>query len=410
MLTRTVLVVEDHDRVRRALAAELRRADFKTLEAADGEQGWEEFCSGQPDLVITDLVMPTCDGQSFLERIVAESSVPVIMYSSRGTIRAAVDALKAGAVDFLPSEDATIDDIVSRARAAIESHRNQSGHQQLEEQLVGSSSQVRRLRQGITSVLHLPDPVLVIGEPGSGRGEIVEILHSLSGETSAKLREIPCTREPGSLPIEGEGPVFLRDIDRLEEGAQGAWARHLVRYRQSASNNTSRVFASTSLSLHSLESAGFHQGLFRLLSPCALLVPSLRARTEDLGVIAETLVERFARRVEREVTLTSEARQLIQLREWPGNLAQLSRVLQRAVTFSHGRTIQAGNLKEILAEEELNASQFRDERNNREREALIRTMRETGGNVKRTAEILGKSRAAIYRLLEKHRASSVDFR
>ena len=112
----------------------------------------------------------------------------------------------------------------------------------------------------------------------------------------------------------------------------------------------------------------------------------------------------------RRVTLSGEAQQLIEIREWPGNLAQLSRVLRRAFTFSRGRVVQAEELREILAEEELSASHFRNEHNERERETLIRTMRETGGNVKRSAEIMGKSRAAIYRLLEKHRASSIDFR
>ncbi len=412
----TVLVVEDHARVRRALAAELRRADFQTLEAADGEQGWKEFLRSRPDLVITDLVMPVRDGQSFLERITAESTVPVLMYSSRGTIRAAVDALKAGAVDFMSSEDTTIDDIVSRARAAIESRRNQNGQILIEEHLVGKSQGIQRLREGIRSVAPLSDPVLVIGEPGSGRGRVVRILHALSDggrqhrPDGRGLHEVDCPHRPDSLPEEGEASFFLRDVDRLGEDAQASWARHLVRLQRSDKARSGRVFASTSLSLRSLRDSGFHHGLFRLMSPCALHVPSIRSRTQDLEVIVDTLVEQFATGAGRRVTLSGEAQQLVEMREWPGNLAQLSRVLRRAFTFSRGRVVQVEELREILAEEELSASHFRNEYNERERETLIRTMRETGGNVKRSAEIMGKSRAAIYRLLEKHRASSIDFR
>jgi len=150
--------------------------------------------------------------------------------------------------------------------------------------------------------------------------------------------------------------------------------------------------------------------LFRLLSPHALAVPSLRDRKGDLGAIADALVEQFARAAQREVALSEDARDLVIASTWPGNLAQISRVLSRAVTFSPGRVIQSDDMKVLIAEGELSVSHFRREHANRERESLIRTMHETGGNIKRTAEILGKSRAAIYRLLEKHRTSGVDFR
>jgi DNA-binding response OmpR family regulator len=100
------------DRLRQALCIELVDAGFKVVEAANGEEALEQFRASNPDVVITDLVMPECDGQQLLERLKSESDVPVLLFSSQGSVQSAVAALKSGANDFLSSSDVSVEEIV----------------------------------------------------------------------------------------------------------------------------------------------------------------------------------------------------------------------------------------------------------------------------------------------------------
>ncbi len=398
----TVLVVEDHERIRRALCVELKRADFQVLEAGDGELGWEQFRRHDPDLVITDLVMPRCDGQAFLERVAAESDVPVLLYSSRANVRSAVDAMKAGATDFLASEDASIEDIVDSARSAILS-RHQSGHADLlGKHLVGESPAINQLRKRIAFLAPLRTPVLVLGEAGTGRDTAARLLHEVGGPDRPSLLVVDCELTPDTMPSESQVPVYLREVEHLSLDSQQAWARHLAAELRNSRFSDFRVIASTTLTRAAFESSGIHETLRKVFSPHLLPVPKLQERVGDVPTLANRLVETIAREMGRKVSLAPECADLLEGRLWPGHVRELGDVLSRAVAFSPGRVVQASLLEEILSERTLGVEHFRTERDRSEREQLIAAMRETGGNIKRTAEMLGKSRPAVYRLIKKH--------
>ena len=131
-------------------------------------------------------------------------------------------------------------------------------------------------------------------------------------------------------------------------------------------------------------------------------MPTLQERSGDLALLVDRLVAQLADGGGRQISLSNASRNLLEGQHWPGQVAQLNEVLGRAVAFSPGREIQTELLEEILKEGQLSVDQIRSESNKRERELLISTMQETGGNIKRTAEILGKSRPAIYRSLKKY--------
>jgi two-component system response regulator GlrR len=124
---------------------------------------------------------------------------------------------------------------------------------------------------------------------------------------------------------------------------------------------------------------------------------------EDVGDVATALLGAIGERVHRRVRLPPEARALLARRSWPGNVRELEEVLERAVAFTRGRSIRVELLEEVLADLEGSVAAIREERRRRERAEILAAIRASGGNVTRVAERFGKSRAAIYRLMERHR-------
>jgi len=174
-----VLVVDDQLRARRLLVTELRDAGFEVSEAGNGEEGWEAFRSRRPDVVITDMVMPRADGLELLKRIRAQSEVPVILFTGYGTPQAAANAFKAGADDFVCSPDVEIDDLVALVSDAISGSAPAEARPALESRLVGKSRAIARVRERLSGLAPLETPVLLVGEPGTGRDTAARILHDL---------------------------------------------------------------------------------------------------------------------------------------------------------------------------------------------------------------------------------------
>ena len=397
----SVLVVDDQPGVRRALSVELSRADFDVIEARDGLEGWDQFREHQPDLVITDLVMPRSDGQEFLERIAAESDVPVLLYSSRATVRTAVDAIRAGAIDFLSAADSSIEEIVESARRAVQSRRSQNESILISNNLVGSSDAMNRLRERVQYQLPLRTPLLVLGQPGTGRRSVVRLVHELGGEVD-EIEMVECALEPDRRPEDTTGPVYLRGIEHLSVDTQRAWAEELSIHESRSFQECRRLYASSVPAVATIGQSKISEDLCRKLRPHSLTLPTLQERHGDIPELAEALVQDLAKAVRRDVRLSRGAHKLLEGQNWPGQLHQLRELLQKAVTYSPGREIQEPLVQELLRENELSIGQFRSEHSRQERERLINAMRETGGNIRRTAELLDKSRPAVYRLLKKY--------
>jgi DNA-binding NtrC family response regulator len=398
----SVLVVDDQTRVRHALAVELGRADFEVIEAADGLEGWDKFCQHQPDLVITDLVMPVGDGQQLLEKITADSNVPVLLYSSCATVRSAVNAIRVGAVDFLSSADSTIEEIVASAKDAIRSRDPNGCAAVLRQKLVGESAAMKRLRERILVVVSLRTPVFVLGEPGTDKDAVVRVLHDLDASREGELCIVDCAQNSDAAAFDSDAAVFLRNVESLTVGVQADWAQVLAQREARMFDLGPRMFASSTRAATSHDRSSMHEELRKRLSPNPLMVPTLQERSGDLPELVVAMVLELAQIAGREVCLSEASKTWLEGRNWPGQEAQLKEVLRRAVAFSPGREIQTKLLEEILSESELSVAQFRNEQGRQERERLIATMHTTGGNIKRTAELLGKSRPAVYRLLKKY--------
>lgn len=268
----------------------------------------------------------------------------------------------------------------------------------LEQHLIGSSPALRRLRSQLRGLAGLPFPVLFTGEPGSGRRQAARALHAAGPLASAPLLELDA-RDP--LPREGlpaRGSLILVGVERLPEEAQSYWSR-IARGRALGP----RLLATASASFPSLAPGDFDPELLAVLLRFGVQVPPLRRRRGDVPELARHFAADTARELGRPGQRLSELA-LAVLREanWHENVAELRRVIERTLAFSTGGEVSGEEIAAVLSEVRPSVDALRERHRVEEREMLLRALADHGGNIARAAHSLGRSRAALYRLAEKH--------
>lgn len=399
----TVLVVDDQQLPRQALSSELEDAGFAVVEARDGEEAWGAFVSDEPDVVISDVVMPRADGIDLLTRIRAMSEVPVILFTSQGTAKAAATAFKSGADDFICSRDVEIEDLVAVVANAARGTESAPDAALLEDQLAGRSRAMVRTREHLAGLAALRTPVLVSGEPGTGRRTAIRILSELGHTNGAAIVDVDA--EGFELDAGAPEPrvVHLHNIEEFPGRAQTYWTERIETLAARHFCDGPRILASSVEPLSVLgQNEKFSRGMGRILLRFALELPPLRSLDSDLSLIADVLVQRVATSLGRRTKLSPAARKLLAQQRWRGNVSELERVIERAVAYSSGRQVRRETIADVLSEQAESLESFRELGSKREREQLVALLQETGGNVTHTADAMERSRSAIYRMIEKH--------
>jgi DNA-binding NtrC family response regulator len=199
------------------------------------------------------------------------------------------------------------------------------------------------------------------------------------------------------------GAIQLEDIERFSPELQSYWCEQVAKAESDGFRDGPRIFASSSSPAVRANAEGeICRELRSMLQRFSLDLPPLRAIPDDIPAIADSMVQRIGRDVGRRVRLSRSARAHLATGDWPGNHRQLSRVLERALVFTRGRQIRRDVVQEVMAELEHSVSSIRERRRAQERRAVMRAIEETGGNISQTAHRLGRSRSAIYRLIEKY--------
>ena len=269
----------------------------------------------------------------------------------------------------------------------------------LEQHLIGNSPALRRLRSQLRGLGSLPFPVLFAGEPGSGRRQAARALHAAGPLAAAPLVELDA-RDP--LPREGlpaRGSLILVGVDRLPEEAQSYWSR-IARGRALGP----RLLATAPVSFAArVTPDAFDPELLAALLRFSVHVPPLRHRRGDVAELACHFAAQTARELGRPGQRLSEAA-VAALREahWFENVAGLRRVVERTLAFSTGGEVSGEEVAAVLSEARPSVEALRERHRVEERETLLRALADHGGNIARAAHSLGRSRAALYRLAEKH--------
>jgi len=275
----------------------------------------------------------------------------------------------------------------------------------IETALVGRSPAMRRLRQRLEGMAPLWVPVLLRGEPGTGRATAAALLHAWGPAAAGELVRIDAAAFTPERRLPAVATILLESVERLSRTAQAWWLARLGTAQLPGGERAIRWLATTADAPSLRELApDFDASLERTLQSFAIRLPPLRERTGDLPLLAAELCARAGRVLGRErVRASARALAILASCHWPGNVRELEDVLVRAIAFSPSPRLGRALIADVLAERGESIGGLRAERKAREREELLARLRATHGNVARTAESMGRSRTAVYRLIAKHR-------
>ena len=432
-----ILVVDDEPNVRKVLGAMLEQAGYLTTRAATGDEALGLVRAQDPDLVITDLKMPGMDGLGLLRRMKEGfPEIPVILLTAHGTVEAAVEAMKQGALDFLakPFDKTRVLEIVAKGlgqaeRARAEFQGPLAGGAPCG--IVGQTPGIEAVRRLIERVAPSPSTVLITGETGTGKELVAEALHRLSPRAPAPFIKINCgalpetlveaelfghergaftgaaQARPGRFELAHGGTLFLDEIGELPPAVQVKLLRVLqdgMVDRIGASQPRQvdvRLLAATHRDLQAeVERGRFRQDLLFRIRVIEIPVPPLRERLDDLPLLVEFFLDKQARRLgTARPPIGAEALSALRARTWPGNVRELENAVERAILLARGPALGSEDFGlEATAGAAAPAglkTASRQAAATAERRLIRAALEATGGNVTRAASRLGLSRRGL---------------
>ena len=445
-ITPRILIVEDEAAARDALVRLLELT--YAVEACETAEGAEDALGRfRPDVVLTDVRLPGASGLSLIPKVreMHPESVVIVM-TAYSSVETAVEAMRAGARDFVmkPVNFDALELIIQRE---IENQRTAIEVKHLREQLLerveddevwGHSAQMQSVLRTASDVASSMATVLITGESGSGKEVLARFLHRHSARGENAIVAVNCGAIPESL-VESElfghekgaftgatqtkigrferadgGTIFLDEIGELPSSMQVKLLR-VLQDRQiervggdHAIPADVRVIAATNRDLEAMmRESQFREDLYYRLNVIQIEMPPLRRRKTDIGTLWQRFVARFARREDLELPETApDAFHALYAYDWPGNVRELENVAERAVILARGATIQVAHLPPAVRERAgvTETSGIRipgSTMSEIERVAILKTLASTGGSTSKAAEILGISvRKIQYRLRE----------
>ncbi|MBI4574023.1 MAG: sigma-54-dependent Fis family transcriptional regulator [candidate division NC10 bacterium] len=433
-----VLVVDDDASARTLMERWLTAKGFDVLIAADGGQALETIRQEDPALVLLDLQMPRLSGLDVLRALREEDLDPtVIVVTAYGTLENAIEAMRAGAYDFItkPVDPKHLDVVVGKAleRETLRA-RNRHLRRTLEAREVSFVAEGPAMRRVVTvarQVAQASSTVLLLGESGTGKEVLARAIVRWSPRQDKPLVVVNCAAMPEQL-LESElfghvkgaftgaitprkglfeeahgGTLFLDEIGDMPPITQAKLLRVVEdgEVRRLGSNRPTRVdariLAATNRDLEAELRAGrFRQDLYFRLNVVAIRLPPLRERPEDLPLLVEHLLDHHARETKKgRKQLTPDALACLRSYSWPGNVRELSNVLERAVLLTTGAEISSGDLALPMGGDGGATGDddhpLRRASAQAEREAILQALQETGGNITRAAKRLGLSRYGL---------------
>jgi two-component system nitrogen regulation response regulator NtrX len=433
------LIVDDEPAIRASLAHILGDEGHRTTTCESGEEGIAQLAREEFDLIILDLWLPGIDGLNVLERIGGNGAPPVIVISGHGNVDAAVRATRLGAYDFL-EKPLSLERVLLTVGHALSDRklrdqvRDLRQRVTLEELLIGESEPMKRLEQQIRAAAPSNSRVLITGENGSGKEIVARTLHRLSHRAEQPFIDVNCAAIPREL-IESElfghrkgaftgaiddrkgkfeladgGTLFLDEIGDMSMEAQAKVLRVLQEqtFQRVGGAQTIkvdvRVIAATNKNLEAEIAAGtFRSDLYYRLAVVPIDVPPLRQRGNDIVLLAEHFLRRFAAETGApRKKLSSGAAAKLRGYGWPGNVRELRNVIERLAILLPGDTIDAEDVqlgaRDVMPEVPRNLT-LKEARDEFEKQYILGRLREFAGNVSKTAEALGVERSNLYRKL-----------
>jgi DNA-binding NtrC family response regulator len=429
----SILVVDDEKGQREIIATILSGAGYDVTTASSGEAALKFVADRHFDLVLTDYLMGGMSGLDLLRELTnIDRSIMVVLISAHGTVDTAVDAMRLGAFDYLqkPYDREKLLETVSRALGKLES---------LDSDIVSTSAEMDRVKKLILKIAKSNSTVLIRGESGTGKELIARAIHRNSNRSSEIFQAVNCAainenlleselfghekgsftgaigEKKGLFEVADGGTLFLDEIGELDVSLQAKLLRALQEKRIRRVGGTSeidvdvRVVAATNRDLLKMTEVGtFREDLYYRLNVLSIEVPPLRERPADLRALIDFFLAKHG--AGRKLSFSKEARAVIDMYPYPGNVRQLESAIERAVLLCEGDVIGIDDLPPemvgersiesrtavgatfVLPEDGVNFEEL-------EKSLIIQAMERTDNNITKAAKLLGLTfRTLQYRL------------
>lgn len=454
-----ILIVDDEDNVRRMLATAFSLLGHETHCASNGQAALNLFSDTRPDVVVMDIRMPELNGIDALKVMrTQQPRVPVILMTAYAEVETAVEALRCGAFDYVikPFDLDELNLVIQRAlqlQAMKQEIRNlhqalntswQWGH------ILTNSPAMLDICKDTAKIALSQANVLISGESGTGKELIARAIHYNSRRASGPFIKINCAALPESL-LESElfghekgaftgaqtlrqglferahqGTLLLDEVAEMPFSLQAKLLRILQEreFERIGGHQTIRVniriVAATNRDLQAMVKAGtFREDLFYRLNVIHLMLPPLRERQEDIGLLANHFLQKFSSENQRDIIeFDSTALALLTRWSWPGNIRELSNVVERAVVMSTGAVIFAEDLpapfhhpvstKTAFRQVQSGERNLKEEIKREEKRIIVQVLEQQQGNRTHSALMLGISRRALMYKLQEYGIDPAD--
>ncbi len=457
-----VLIVEDNSDAREAWTTLISSWGYRVDKAEDGERALQLIESSDPQILLLDLRLPKKDGLAVLREIRANGwQIPTIVISGEGDIDDAVQSIKLGAYDYLrkPVDPHHMEVLLNNLRTHLTvSKENQLLRRRLMDagelgQLIGQSLAMRRVMAAIDQVAPSSASIVIVGESGTGKELAARTIHELSPRSSGPYIAINCAalpetlmeselfghergaftgadrRREGCFELATGGTLLLDEIGEMKPELQAKLLRVLEerKVRRLGGNAEIpvdvRVLAATNRNLEGqLREGKFREDLYYRLNVFTIQLPTLRERIEDVPTLIEHFLQQLAPAAGKSVMgMEADCLELLKAQRWPGNVRQLRNVIERALIVTRGPMISTADLPEEITFDMPESvkpnppASFKPDNGHGhpaldvhvgmslsavKRELLLQTLKFTGGNKAKAAEILGVSLKTLYNHLK----------
>jgi len=448
----TILILDDEKSIVDLLSVVFRKAGFQVKSYPASADVLDLLKDEECDLLLSDIKMPRANGMDILEFMnLNRPEIPVIMITAYGSVKQAVEALKAGAFDYI-TKPFDVEELKIIVNNALEKRRLKQENVQLKKELedknsfgtmVGKSKMMREVYNIIEKVAGTDSTVLILGESGTGKELAARAVHSLSRRKDQTFTSINCAALPESL-LESElfghtkgsftgavsdkkgmfeaaqkGTLFLDEVAETSPLTQVKLFRALQERKIRRVGGTEeipvdvRIIAASNQDLKKrIEEGKFREELFYRLNVISFEMPALRKKVEDIPILVSQFLQKYCQQMGKKMKrLTPDVIGLLECYSWPGNVRELENVIERIVAIEDRETITPACLPvEIVSPRQTQDASF-SLKPNFDLEAhiaeitkkyIMEARRAAGGNLKRTASILGLSYRSLRYLIDKY--------
>ncbi len=448
MTKTSVLVVDDDAGMRDMLAARLTTRGFRIVICGSGSEAIEVIQRDDVDVVVSDVNMKAMDGVELCKRVLEHRpQLPVILITAFGSMDLAIQAIRAGAYDFLP-KPFEIDQLVLAIERGATLARLKDEVQRLRRAvaplgfgtLIGESPKMTELYGVLGKVSESVVPVLLTGESGTGKELVARAIHDAGPRKDGPFVALNCaampaqlleselfghekgaftdarTAKPGLFIAASGGTIFLDEIGELPLEMQPKLLRALQEHAVRPVGGTTevafdaRVIAATNRNLETMiEERTFREDLYFRINVLQVDLPPLRSRGGDVLVLARHFLDRIAARAQKRIIgFSPEAAQKLMSYAWPGNVRELENCIERAVALASFEQLAVSDLPEkvrafrasqlVLSSDDPTTLVTLEEL---EQRYVVRVLESVAGNKAAAARILGIERKTLYRMLER---------